>query len=307
MKADVFLNNYIVKTSAHLIPLPKVSVLLPTYCRGDNGLLKRSVNSVLNQKFKSFELIIIDDGSKDATEAVINEYLQQDDRIVYIRNYVNSGLPGLRINQGMTFARGQYIAYQFDDDIWFEDALYHLYHAIIEHKLPVVVYGKAEIKLIKKGDVFPFVNKFEYYELQRKNCIANNAVMHSKELIRLYGGYDCHIALRRLCDWDLWLRWAKEVPFIFLDKIVSRVEAEHEGSIGLTCPLDLEVFRIFEGLNRNQLLNPVTYKDYEVDALDNIEEEDKQEAVYHRHILPWYSEHISVIKNSVEQALNTKD
>lgn len=300
MKANMFLNDFSIKASEVLIPLPKISVLLPTYCRGNNGLLRRAIDSVLGQTFKEFELIVIDDGSVDETETIITNYLKQDYRIVYIRNKTNSGLPSLRINQGMRFVRGQYIAYQFDDDFWLEDALENLYDVIKDQEVPSLVYGKVELKMIKKGDVYPFVNKFEYYDLQKRNCIANNAVLHSKELPWLYGSYDCHLALRRLCDWDLWLRWAKEVPFIFLDKVISRVEAEHEGSIGLTCPLDLECFRLFQSQYRNYLLSPDTFGDYDLDILDFIEMSNKLEAVYNQHILPWYLEHIELIDKPIQ-------
>lgn len=291
MKASVFLADFNIKTSENLITIPTISVLLPTYCRGENGLLERSIDSVLRQSFKAFELIIIDDGSTDSTETTIKNYLKQDERIIYIRNNINSGLPSLRINQGMKFVRGQYIAYQFDDDFWLEDALENLYDAIKNQEIPSLVYGKVELKMMKKGEIYPFVNKFDYYDLQKRNCIANNAVLHSKELPWLYGSYDCHLALRRLCDWDLWLRWAKEVPFIFLDQVISRVEAEHEGAIGLTCPLDLEIFKLFQSQPRNHLLTPESFVDYVIDRLDFLELDEKQETAYKQHILPWYLYH----------------
>jgi len=300
MKANLFLKDYHIDTSDHLIEQPIISVLLPTFCRGNNGLLKRAIESVLCQTFTQFELIVIDDGSLDETETVMRQYLEKDHRIIYIRNNINCGLPSLRINQGMNYVRGQYIAYQFDDDFWLENALENLYHAIKDQDIPSLVYGKVELKLIKKGEVYPFVNKFEYYDLQKRNCIANNAVLHSKELPWLYGGYDCHLALRRLCDWDLWLRWAKEVPFIFLDHVISQVEAEHDGAIGLTCPLDIEIFRLFQSMNRNHLLTPETFKDYNLDKLDFIQLVDKQEAAYNQHILPWYLNHRQILDEPIK-------
>ena len=133
VKAEVFLEDYKIITPENLIQNPIISVVMPTYCRGDNGLLERSIRSVLNQTFKELELIVVDDGSVDSTQSVVKKIIKEDNRLVYIRNNINSGLPGLKVNQGIMNARGKYIAYQFDDDQWYEDAMENLYNEIIKY------------------------------------------------------------------------------------------------------------------------------------------------------------------------------
>ena len=64
MKVKEFIKDEKLNTSNNLIKKPVVSIIMPTYCRGDSGLLERSINTVLNQTFKVWELIIVDDGSK---------------------------------------------------------------------------------------------------------------------------------------------------------------------------------------------------------------------------------------------------
>jgi len=66
-----------------------VSVIIPTYNRAN--LLPRAIKSVLNQTFKDFELIIVDDGSTDNTEEVIKEFQRKDERIKYIKYDKNKG------------------------------------------------------------------------------------------------------------------------------------------------------------------------------------------------------------------------
>ena len=105
MKVKEFIKNEVIYSSDNLIKNPIVSIILPTYCRGDNGLLKRSIKSILEQEFTDWELIIVDDGSIDSTKDIVKSFMKQDNRIVYIRNEINSGLPAIRVNQGILHAR----------------------------------------------------------------------------------------------------------------------------------------------------------------------------------------------------------
>lgn len=94
---------------------PTVSVIMSTYNRADL-FLPRAIDSILNQTYKDFEFIIIDDGSTDKTPEVLKQYQQKDSRIVIITNKTNEGVT-LSINKGFDRARGKYIARMDDDDI----------------------------------------------------------------------------------------------------------------------------------------------------------------------------------------------
>lgn len=91
---------------------PEVSIVMPVY----NGekYLKEAIESLLNQTFHNFELIIINDGSTDKSEEIAKSY--HDDRIVYISNSVNLGL-SKSFNIGVRAARGEYIARMDADDV----------------------------------------------------------------------------------------------------------------------------------------------------------------------------------------------
>ncbi|MGK0365972.1 MAG: glycosyltransferase involved in cell wall biosynthesis [Saprospiraceae bacterium] len=89
-----------------------VSVILPTYNRAD--FLREAIESILNQTFTDFELIVINDGSTDGTDAMINSLT--DERIQYISYQKNKGVSFAR-NQGLDAARGKYIAFMDSDDI----------------------------------------------------------------------------------------------------------------------------------------------------------------------------------------------
>jgi len=99
---------------------PTVSVIIPTYNRAH--LIGRAIQSVLNQTYQDFEIIIVDDGSTDNTEEVIKEFQEQDKRVKYIKHDKNKGGSAAR-NTGIKTARGEYIAFQDSDDEWFPEKL----------------------------------------------------------------------------------------------------------------------------------------------------------------------------------------
>ena len=76
MKVKEFIKDEKLNTSNNLIKKPVVSIIMPTYCRGDSGLLERSINTVLNQTFKVWELIIVDDGSMDSTSNIVRNFMK---------------------------------------------------------------------------------------------------------------------------------------------------------------------------------------------------------------------------------------
>jgi len=92
-----------------------VSVILPTYNRAH--LLDRSIKSVLKQTYENFELIVVNDGSSDEIERRVKEYQKLDKRIKYVKNDKNLGVSSAR-NIGIKIAKGEFIAFQDDDDEW---------------------------------------------------------------------------------------------------------------------------------------------------------------------------------------------
>ena len=97
---------------------PTISVIIPTYNRAD--FIGRAIESVLDQTYQDFEIIVIDDGSKDNTENIVKSF--DDTRITYIRLKDNKGAAVAR-NTGIGTARGKFIAFQDSDDEWLPQKL----------------------------------------------------------------------------------------------------------------------------------------------------------------------------------------
>lgn len=113
---------------------PIFSVIIPTYNR--EKILSRAIDSILTQTFDNFELIIVDDGSTDKTEALVRNY--KDERIIYI--YKENGGQNSALNRGLKEARGCYIAFCDSDDAWLPLKLEKTYEKYMEDEEISVVY-----------------------------------------------------------------------------------------------------------------------------------------------------------------------
>lgn len=244
---------------------------MPTYCR-NRTTLSRAIDSVLRQTCSNFELIIVDDGSTDGTYETLQRYRKQDPRVTIIRHERNSGLPAARVNEAILLARGEYIAYQFDDDEWEPDCLETLYGEALRQGEPCAVYGTCLASIRRQDGNVQRSNigrAFDYSLLQSGNYIANNSILHPKSVLEQCGMYDPHVLVRRLSDYDLWLRMARKLKFVWIDKVVSSVHAGEKHSLAESDGIVLKHYvklRQYIEINRESMLAPEAIGRYEVDG-----------------------------------------
>lgn len=113
----------------------KVSVIIPVY--NLESYLDKCLDSVINQTLIDIEIIILNDGSNDNSENIINSYIQRDNRIIYVK-HENMGL-SLTRNKGITLATGEYLAFVDGDDYLELDMLESLYIKAAESNLDIIV------------------------------------------------------------------------------------------------------------------------------------------------------------------------
>ena len=94
--------------------MPRFSIIIPVY--NVEGYLKQTVDSVLNQSFCDFELVLVDDGSKDTSPQICDEYQKEDSRVVVLHKK-NGGAAAAR-NDGIRMATGEYVTFLDSDDYW---------------------------------------------------------------------------------------------------------------------------------------------------------------------------------------------
>ncbi len=200
--------------------MPKISVITSTFNRSKR--LKKTIDSVLNQEFKDFELIIVDDCSTDDTKKIIESY--NDDRIVPIYREENHGHDGKPKNEGLKIAKGEYITFLDDDDLYYPEALKILYKYITNTGADVV-YGDYLITDKKETKPGWSVN-FDAGTLSKMNFISMCVAIIKKESILAVGGLDEDVP--KFKDWNLWLRMQKNgslfahVPIIVTNVIFHK-------------------------------------------------------------------------------------
>lgn len=118
----------------------KISVIMLTYNREE--LLIRAIDSILNQTFKDFEFIIVDNGSTDRSGAIADEYALKDSRIKIIHR--EQGNIGSGRNAGLDSATGKYVAFIDDDDYAESDFLEFLYNLAKKHNADIAVCGSTK-------------------------------------------------------------------------------------------------------------------------------------------------------------------
>jgi glycosyltransferase involved in cell wall biosynthesis len=196
---------------------PTVSIIIPTYNR--RQLIARSIKSVLNQTYRDFELIIVDDGSTDDTSEVVAGF--NDERIRYIRCEENRGEAAAR-NTGIKTARYDYIAYQDSDDEWLPEKLARQMELLEDAppRLGVIYTGFWKTENHRRTYVpFSWVSQKNgdiHKELLKGNFIGSPVVLIKKECFNKVGLFDEN--LRNLVDWEMWLRISKHYHFRCVDE-----------------------------------------------------------------------------------------
>lgn len=133
----------------------KVSVIMPVYNTGE--ILRQTIDSILAQTFTDFELIIIDDGSKDISPAICDEYAEKDTRVKVIHQ-PNGGICAAR-NTGISVAKGEYITFCDHDDLYMPRKLEVSYDLAKKYNADIVNVGYMDLRYPKKETAYSFKMK----------------------------------------------------------------------------------------------------------------------------------------------------
>lgn len=187
------------------------SVIIPTYNRAD--LLIKCLDSLLDQTFKDFEVIVCDDGSTDNTEHVVNEFRERLPQLKYLR-IPNSGGCGRPRNVAMGEAVGEWVSFVDSDDLWHSRKL-EVTQQAIENGIDVIYHDlnvtneAGKVTSVFKGKPISRHNPFVDL-LENGNKLPLSSVSVRKELLDEVGFFEDNVAVfRGIEDYDLWLRIAK--------------------------------------------------------------------------------------------------
>lgn len=207
---------------------PHVSVVLPSRDRPVE--VRRAAATVMAQTFSDWELLIVDDGSDPAADVVGLERL--DPRVMVLRNRVSLGVAEAR-NRGILEARGRWLAFLDDDDLWHPRKLEAQLAAAAELDATFVYTSAAVVDAgYTRFYLQHAVSDEEFREaLVHDNVVrAPSSVLVTADAVRATGGFDPRLSV--VADWDMWLRLADHVHATAVPEPLTGV-IEHPGSMQL--------------------------------------------------------------------------
>lgn len=174
--------------------------------------IRLAINSVINQTYDDWELIIVDDGSIDATSEIVKEYLYIDERISYF--YQENGKQGKARNFAISKAKGDYLAFLDADDLWLpkklEEQLYEITNKNVDlvFSNSYIIYDVFEAKENKRMNIpnGVFYSEKDLISFLEGNKIPILTVLVKKEKVIAVGGFTEDLEIQNVEDYHLWLK-----------------------------------------------------------------------------------------------------
>lgn len=187
------------------------SIVIPTFNR--ENLITQTINSILNQTFTDFEIIVIDDGSKDKTEEVVK--LINSDKIKYYK-IENNGI-GYARNKGINYAKGNYIGFLDSDDLYYNNHLQNAYNFIKSLNSDEIIH--LNFNLGNREQTIYFKNKLpnKLPDDLFKNCSFHVNSLFIPNTIANITQFNEDRNLMLSEDWEYFIRLATRYPIHILD------------------------------------------------------------------------------------------
>lgn len=187
-----------------------VSIIMPTY--NSSEALQESIASILNQTYQEWELIVVDDCSGDGTVEILKEQATRDERIITVFLSENHG-SGYARNEGISRARGQYIAFLDSDDLWHQEKLFKQLEFMRQeaYGFTFTAYHVFEVEPTQKRRTVNVPEKINYSQLLKNTIIGCLTVIIDRERV---GDFRMPL-LRARQDTATWLTILKQQEYAY--------------------------------------------------------------------------------------------
>lgn len=199
---------------------PLVSVILATFNRPDT--LVEALESILAQTYRNFEIIVVNDGGQDVSNVI--QKLNISENILYLQHKINKG-PSAARNTGIRAAKGEYIAYLDDDDIYYRDHLEAIVEFLEARNYKFAYSDCCRITLINKNGKMVEKGRERWsFDIDPNQILVGNfihlsTVVHARICIEEVGFFDESLWLGE--DWDLWIRISRKYEIGHLKKVTT--------------------------------------------------------------------------------------
>ena len=223
---------------------PMVSVIIPAY----NAVwcIVEALDSVRQQTYEDYEVIVVNDGSTDNTKEVVEAYFAQYPLLkaqARLINQTNKRLGGAR-NTGIWASKSELVAFLDADDVWYPEKLKRVMEVFgsSREKIGLVCHDE---RVVKNGQTVR-INHYGPWEphmyerlLFNDNCLSPSAVVVRKDLLDKVGGFSENPRFHSIEDYDLWLKLSRLTRFVFLHEVLGEYRL-FEDSLGSAIKYNLE-------------------------------------------------------------------
>lgn len=205
--------------------IPFFSVVIPLYNKEQTILT--TIQSVLSQTFLDFEIVVVDDGSKDNGPAIVRQIAHPQIRVVHQEN---GGVSSAR-NRGIREAWGEYIAFLDGDDVWKTNHLEELYSLIKEYAPQAEIFTTNFARKFPDGECF--INRHDlprgiipnYFKAYAKGTVVNaSCICIQRDALLAAGGFKTQYTMGE--DLDLWSRLARKHSIAYSPIVTSVYEID---------------------------------------------------------------------------------
>lgn|SRR3990167_988594 len=233
--------------------MPKVTVIIPTHNRAQ--LLEKAIQSVLNQTYTDFEVLVCDDASTDNTWQIVESF--SDKRIRFVRYQKNIGVISVR-NIAIVDSRGDYIALLDDDDEWLPPKLEKQLELLegSSTKLGAVYTGAYSIDMELGKMIYIRIPEFRGNILQGllfEDFITNSSIVLKKSCFERVGLFDPEY--KSASDFDMWIRIAKDYEFDYVNDLLVKHRIQQ-------CSISHNHHNVIMGLERLMMKHYNLFKCY---------------------------------------------
>lgn len=200
-----------------------ITIILPVY----NGAktIQATIESVLQQNFTQWRMIVIDDGSIDESEEIISSYIKDHNSIEYIKNDKNVGLQKT-LNRALAMVNTKYVARIDQDDVWSDNLKLSKQIDFLEKNPQVVLVGTNAYLVDTEGErlgtyIMPKDNDDIRSRILSRNCFLHASVLFKTDVVRSVGGYSETDKAYCVEDYDLWLRLCSVGEVANIDSFIT--------------------------------------------------------------------------------------
>lgn len=210
---------------------PLISVVIPVYNREKTIL--RALNSVLGQTYPNIEVIVVDDGSTDATVQIVRNCIDERVRLICLSG--NQGANRAR-NAGISEAKGDYIAFQDSDDEWLTDKLekqlaYMLKTSVKAVYCPYILVDAGKTCIVPENYTNQDICEKNVAEtLKKNNVVGTPTLMVKRELFSQIGMFD--VEMKRMQDYEFVIRLVKNGPLGYVKEPLVKA---YRMKLGISC------------------------------------------------------------------------